>query len=183
MVDLVLIETVSYIAGALGVFVAAVFYVLNLRISQRNQELALKAQQQTLETRQAQLFQSIYSRFSTKEVLSDLTTIMTWEWRDYDDFMSKYGPGNPEAYLSFWELANFFEGLGIYLKRGFFDVSIIDDFLSGPIRIFWEKVRPVTIEHRRREAWPSYFEWVEYLYNEVHPVTIGQHPDTRPAPQ
>jgi hypothetical protein len=60
MVDLALLQSVSYIAGASGVCVAAIFYVLNLRISQKNQELMLqsqeqsaKAQQQTLETRQA----------------------------------------------------------------------------------------------------------------------------------
>ncbi|MCX6654296.1 MAG: hypothetical protein NTY03_04145, partial [Candidatus Bathyarchaeota archaeon] len=63
MVDLALLQSISYMAGALGVCVAAIFYVLNLRISQknqeinqRNQELSLKNQQQTLETRQAQMF-------------------------------------------------------------------------------------------------------------------------------
>jgi len=55
MVDLALLQSVSYIAGCVGVFIAAFFYVLNLRISQKSQQLMLKAQQQTLETRQFQL--------------------------------------------------------------------------------------------------------------------------------
>jgi len=55
MVDLALLQSVSYIAGYVGVFIAAFFYVLNLRISQKSQQLMLKAQQQTLETRQFQL--------------------------------------------------------------------------------------------------------------------------------
>jgi len=57
--------------AATGVLVAAVFYVLNLRISRRNQELSLRAleqsaqaQQQTLETRQAQMFLSIYNKIT-----------------------------------------------------------------------------------------------------------------------
>ncbi len=40
MVDLALLQSVSYIAGSLGVCVAAIFYVLNLRISQKNQEIS-----------------------------------------------------------------------------------------------------------------------------------------------
>jgi hypothetical protein len=47
MVNLALLQSASYIAGALGVCVAAIFYVLNLRISQRNQELTLKALEQS----------------------------------------------------------------------------------------------------------------------------------------
>ncbi|MCX6655794.1 MAG: hypothetical protein NTY03_11860, partial [Candidatus Bathyarchaeota archaeon] len=57
-----------YMVAATGVLVAAVFYILNLRISQKNQELslktqelALKSQDQTLETRQAQLFMQLYT--------------------------------------------------------------------------------------------------------------------------
>jgi hypothetical protein len=86
---------VSYIAGALGVCVAAAYYVLNLRITQKNQELTLKAleqsakaqelslktqetsaktqeltlkaQQQNLETRQAQLFMQLLDRWTSSE--------------------------------------------------------------------------------------------------------------------
>ena len=50
MVDLAEIQAAYYMVAATGVLVAAVFYILNIRISQRNQELMLKAQHQTLET-------------------------------------------------------------------------------------------------------------------------------------
>jgi len=36
MVDLVTLQTVSYIIGSLGVFVAAVYYVLNIQNNRRN---------------------------------------------------------------------------------------------------------------------------------------------------
>ena len=93
MVDLALLQSVSYIAGALGVCVAAAYYVMNLRITQKNQELslkaleqsakaqelslktqeiALKAQQQSLETRQAQLFMGIYNTAMSRDFISIL---------------------------------------------------------------------------------------------------------------
>jgi hypothetical protein len=60
MVDLALLQSVSYIAGALGVCVAAIFYVLNLRISQRNMR-------QTLETRKLQFVTSITNQLISEE--------------------------------------------------------------------------------------------------------------------
>ncbi|MDH5364755.1 MAG: hypothetical protein OEY99_02855 [Aigarchaeota archaeon] len=71
MVSFEEIQAAYYMVAATGVLVAAVFYVLNLRISRRNQELSLRAleqsaqaQQQTLETRQAQMFLSIYNKIT-----------------------------------------------------------------------------------------------------------------------
>ena len=165
------------IVTAASVTVAAIYYIFTLRINMRTQQLALKAQEQNLETRQAQLFQSVYSKFSAREVLQDFNAITLWSWRDYDDFMEKYGPNHPEHYVGFWELANFYEGIGVYLKRGLLDAGMIDDFLSGPIRIFWEKLRPIILEHRKRENWPTYGEWIEYLYNEIQPIALRQHPE------
>jgi hypothetical protein len=173
---LVDVQTIGVLVTAASVTIAAIYYIFTLRNNQRN----IKT---TLETRQAQLFQSTYSRFSSKEMMLDFIKLVSWEWRDYDDYMEKYGLNNPEEYAAFWEIANFFEGLGIYLKRGLFEADIIDDFLSGPIRIFWEKMRPIILEHRTRENWPSYFEWVEYLYNEIHPITLSQHPEMKAASQ
>ena len=60
MVDITLLQQVSYIAGALGVCIAAIFYVLNLRISQRNMRL-------TLETRRLSLIESIASHVTNEE--------------------------------------------------------------------------------------------------------------------
>jgi hypothetical protein len=48
-------QTVGVLATAASVTVAAVYYIFTLRINMKTQELALKNQQQTLETRQAQM--------------------------------------------------------------------------------------------------------------------------------
>ncbi len=50
MLEFATLQAVSYILGSLGVFVAAVYYVLNIQNSRRSHELMLKAQQQTLKT-------------------------------------------------------------------------------------------------------------------------------------
>ncbi len=65
MVDLTLLQSVSYIAGALGVCVAAAYYVLNLREVRLNRiasNLTTPSSYQSqsdLETRHAKLFMDI----------------------------------------------------------------------------------------------------------------------------
>ena len=84
MVELATLQTISYIAGATGVAIAALFYVLNLRISQRNQRL-------TLETRKAQLYMQIYQQLRSEESQRRIIDVLNMEWKDYDDFERKYG--------------------------------------------------------------------------------------------
>ena len=91
MVDLALLQSVSYIAGALGVCVAAFYYVVNLRISQKNQELMLKTQENDSQTRRVAMIEDITSRTSNVENLKRFFELMTYEWSDYADFNRKYG--------------------------------------------------------------------------------------------
>jgi hypothetical protein len=68
MVDIALLQSVSYIAGAFGVCVAAIFYVLNLRISQRNMKQTLE----TLINEEALLFAN-YLRGENKAWIPRIT--------------------------------------------------------------------------------------------------------------
>jgi len=40
LVELALLQSISYMAGALGVFIAAIYYVLNLRETNKNRKIA-----------------------------------------------------------------------------------------------------------------------------------------------
>jgi hypothetical protein len=84
MIDLALLQSISYIAGALGVCIAAIFYGLNLRISQRNMK-------QTLETRRIGLIDSITTRIANAEGRKNYQELMNYEWTDYDNFERRYG--------------------------------------------------------------------------------------------
>jgi len=62
MVDLAALSMVRDIVTILGVVGGFTYYVMTVRATQRNQALSLKAQEQQLETRQAQFFMQIYSQ-------------------------------------------------------------------------------------------------------------------------
>jgi hypothetical protein len=167
MFDLFFLQSVSYIAGALGVCVAAVYYVMNLRISQRNQTLSLKTQEHTLETRQTQLTMQLYEKMGTKEYLDNFLEILTqWSWKDYDDFKQKYGEkGDWKKWVIFGPVAVAWEQVGIMVKHGIFDPAMVYDMWAGFYTDFWEKIEPVVIGiNLEGESKGGYLEYAEDLY-------------------
>jgi len=161
MVDLSLLQSVSYIAGALGVCIAAVFYVLNLRISQRN----MKA---NTETRQFQLLMQLSAPQFTKEGFRTYFEFASMEWKDYDDFEKKYGSDvNPESLSVRDFVASWFNKAGILLRYGMIDRELLYDFLGPDSISQWNKYGEIVRTQRELYSIPEmYREW-EYLYNEM----------------
>jgi len=79
MVDPTVLTMVRDIVAILGVIGGFTYYVMTVRSSQRNQTLSLKAQEQALETRQAQLFMYIYDKWSSREYIKVRNEYSTWE--------------------------------------------------------------------------------------------------------
>jgi hypothetical protein len=186
MVDLALLQSVSYIAGALGVCVAAVYYVLNLRISQRNQELSLKAfensakaQQQTLETRQAQMFMDVYKQVTSNEFLTAWGKVAMSPWKTYEEWNDLYKKDS--AFRDAENLTQFFyEGLGTLVREELLPIRMVALLMCGMTRYHWERHVSMVEEGRRAIGHRRWFSEEEYLYDELIKY-LGVHPelDTR----
>jgi len=164
------IGLISVVVSAVSLSVAASYYVMNIKNAQKNMRT-------TLETRQAQLFMQIYSSFHEEEFFEKFTNILSWKWKDYDDFMGKYGyRADPKAWRTFGSVGAFFEGIGVLVHRGLIDVDLVGELLSRHIVFFWDKIKPISLEMRRRLEVPVDV-WLEYLYNEVKPVMSKQRLD------
>ena len=162
------LSTIRDLVAIFGVIAGFSYYVLTVRANHRNQ-------QQQLETRQAQLFMQIYTIYHSEEFIKSIEGIMKWEYTDYDEYMSKYGvDANPEAHMMYRKLFGYLEGLGVLVRRGFIDASLVDDLMSGAILIYWEKLEPYIVERRKRLNWPQVGEQIEYLYNQVKPIAERQ---------
>jgi hypothetical protein len=167
MVDLALLQSVSYIAGALGVCVAASYYVMNLRITQKNQELTLKAQQQTLETRRISTTQEIMRYATNPEVLKNFFETSLYEWSDYEDFERKYHSGlNPEEAAKIFQLWSIWSSMGSMMRKGVIKVEDIYDQSTGLI-YHWEKFKPIIEEYRKRWGGPIFLRDFEYVVGEL----------------
>jgi hypothetical protein len=115
-----------------------------MRATQKN----MKA---NLETRQAQLLMSLYQKWSEPEFQEAWTAINTVQYSSYDDYTAKYGAqSNPDFNRKLTILGSFFEGLGVFVKRGFIDASLVDDLMSMYIVSYWQKIGPLALEWRKR---------------------------------
>lgn len=150
MVD---IQTVSIVIASAGLFAAAVYYILQLRHQTR--------------MRQTDVFWRIYSSFNSKEFLEAWTKIFNLEFRDYNDFVKKYGlpfSGTPVS-IAIGMVGNLFEGAGFLLHRRLLDFELACEVL--PISMTWEKMKSIVEGTRQQYNFPTLYEWFEYLYNEV----------------
>jgi hypothetical protein len=159
MVD---VQTVSIILTGIGIIGAIVYYTLTLRSANR--------------TRQAQLFMQIYSQWYSKELCRQFEILMNMEWTDFDDFNRKM-VSDIEYATALRMVSRFFEGVGLYVKRGLIDVTMVDDLMSGG-----EKYRSIMVEARVQWNWPQLLEWLEYLYNEIMSIVEEQHSELKTYP-
>jgi hypothetical protein len=172
-VDLSLLQSVSYMAGALGVRIAAIFYVLNLRISKRNQELTLKNLQQTLETRQAQMFMNIYDQAKTNEFLTAyITVVIKNPWRNSEEYIEK--SKDQEFQVANWKIQTYYEGLGVLVREGLLNIRRWQ-LSTGVTRLVWEKFAPI-VEEARRSQGKRWLSETEYLYVELMKY-LEKHPE------
>jgi hypothetical protein len=157
MVDLVVLQSVSYVAAAIGVCIAAVYYVMTLRVQQINMK-------HTLETRQAQFMMQLNESMTNVEVYENWIELMNMEWTDLDDFEKKWGTGgNPEAAakrLSLWWRYGF---LGQLLQRDLVDREWLHSAFSTLVLQQWFKWEPIIMRIRKifnNPQWNADFEYI-----------------------
>jgi len=152
-------QTVSIVFAGLSIGIAAIYYTMTLRNSQR-------AQQLQLETRQVQLFAQLNDKTSTPQYLNNLKEVLSWTWDDFDDFLEKYGmEKNPDDWFKLISVVVPLQHLGILLNEGLIDPMLLWHW-RGPMPLFWDKFEPVVFEYRKRFESPPkgrLYEFIEDL--------------------
>jgi len=149
MVELAEIQAAYYMVAATGVLVAAVYYVMNIRYNKKAREM--------------EICRSFASDYVSEQGMQRYGTIMSMEWKDYEDFMKKYGYSNPEMFKLWTSQFFAFEMWGILIKSKIINADLIYDLGAyGAIKA-WEKFKPI-IEGRRGISWGhDYMINAEYL--------------------
>jgi hypothetical protein len=99
------------------------------------------------------------------------------QWKNYDDFMNKYGSeNNLEAWTSWLSIGAFFNGVGVLVKRGKIDIDLVEELLANAVLIAWFRMSPIILGWRERDPqfkglgrsgnYP-FLHGFEYLYNEI----------------
>ena len=141
------ISSISAVLTAIGVLTGVTFGIIQLRNLAR--------------TRYMDLLLRFYEAWYTKDFQAEYRRIFTAQFKDYDDYMKRYGWGEGFAVTGWFEL------LGIMLRKKYVDLDFVYDFLRHSIKLIWEKMQPVFEGYRKVIDDPTYYEHFEYLYNEI----------------
>jgi len=144
MVD---ITEISAMVAAAGVLLGVVYYLLDIRNQSR--------------MRQTSLVMGIYSTFGSEGFQATWQKALNRDSKNYDDYVREYG------LAEVWQVGVLFEGLGLLVHRKLVSIDMVDDLASGPVKNTSEKVKPVVEGYRLHFNQPQFYEWVEYLYNEL----------------
>jgi len=155
MVDL---QVISIILGALSFWIAAIYYVLNLKEISRNRRITLTT--------------TVLEPFMTKEGYGDLLDLLVMEWKDFEDFKNKYdhksNPENAKMRLAMW---NRFETIGMLCKEGLLDVYTLYGGIGGVLQVLWFKFKPIIERYRETEYDKEAYSHFEYLAERVYKYT------------
>jgi len=147
------IQTVSIAIASAGVFLAAVYYILQIR-HQRN-------------VRNSDLVIRLYTHCTSDEWEEAYMRILNAHFEDYEDFSRKYGgliSENPVS-IAAGKVSAFYEQLGYLLYRKLIDADMVFQLFS--IARPWNKIKPMAYGARKQLGQPNLYEWFEYLYNEM----------------
>ncbi len=150
------IQALSIVIAAASVVIGVIYSSFQLR----NQTKA----------RQTDLVLRLYSKWSDDKFMETYTTVLRkLEFKDYNDYVKKYGSplsGTPTSRK--WLITGlYFEGIGVLLHRKLIDIGLVDDLLSGPIKNMWERIKPLVKAVRKQLGQPTVMEYFEFLYNEM----------------
>jgi len=162
------IQMVSQIAGALGVCIAAIYYIINLKNNQKNMKT-------TLETRQTQLFMQLFAQYNTKDFMNDFGRVAyQMEYKNLADWQEKYSPMNNLDYWASWSrVGRFFDGVGILVKSGLIDVDLVVEELRELNLYSWDKMSSWVYEIRSVMKSESTWENFEFLAVEARKKHSG----------
>ena len=144
MVD---VQTVSIAVASTGVFLAAIYYIIQIRHQTK--------------VRQTDLVMRLYSTFGSKEFQDAWTRIESIEFKNYDEYVKKYGSGD------YVQCATFFEGIGVLLQNRLIDINLVDALFGVPLKYMYERMKPIIEGNKQQFHNQRVFEYFEYLYNEM----------------
>ena len=158
-------QTVSIAIASASVVAGVVYYSLLLRNQNRQMELQNKIRQADLAIRI-----NLWLNMSGVEFTQMNMRFSAIEFKDYEDFVKKYGPligsDSPES-VSFHVTSNYFAAVGVLLKRKLIDIDIVGD-LWGEYAIYaWNRREPLIRGFRKQFNMPRVWEPFEYLANEM----------------
>jgi len=151
------IPSISGIVAAIGVIVGVVITVQELRHLRKQRETELLVRL------------APWLNMSGSELQEAYVKVLNLEFKDYDDFVKKYGPPlveKPEQ-MAILTIGNYFEAIGALRRRKLLDINLVWDYWGETFIMIWEKLKPYAEGVRKEFNQPEFGDSTEYLFNEM----------------
>ena len=152
------LQTISIVIAAASVILAMLNSILESKRASNNDRLKI-------ETRQMNNFIQFARGSQTPEFLKAYHEITIYQqWNDVPDWYEKYGPqSNPDVYLRFTQICEYFNTIGLLVNIGIIDEKI--PYIQGGDAIIgiWRKVKPII--YSMRPAAPGLYTTFEIFAN------------------
>ena len=153
---MVQIENLPIVLTGIGIIVSILYYSNVLRNADQ--------------TRKTQMFMQLHQSKYQQEGLRSMFRLMTLEWNDYDDYMTKYGgtTGHIDIPSDLTSWVEYFDGIGLLVKENMIDVDTVYNITHARILFVWFKFETI-IKGLRNGPWgmPDYLANLEFLANEM----------------
>jgi hypothetical protein len=171
MVDVVLLQSASYVAAAIGVCIAAFYYVMTLRVQQANMREATNSRRATFVNNMLQQSGSVEWQQLGFEVFE-------MKWSDINDFMKKYdSTANPKLAAKRLAYLARYEAIGRQVKAGLISLDDIGAFSGYNLVTTWQKFRPIIENYRETEMPRNVYSEFEYAANAMQKKLTEDDPD------
>ena len=147
------ITSFSAAVAAISVLVGVIFAIFQMRDAAKTRHTGLIIQINPA------------LNITMKEVIESVSKILNMEFKNYEDYMDKYG--DPLSDIALHTITGYNDGLGYLLHKGLIDIETIEYILSGSTKSLWEKLKPITEGMRKQYNLPELSKWFEYLYKEL----------------
>ncbi len=162
MVTIEEIQAAYYMVAATGVLVAAIFYVLNLRVQQRNMRL-------NQETRQILLLLDYgESRDDTFRSIKLHNAMRNAQWDNYQDFRTRYFNDENVELMTYRAIKfNTYHKNGLMIRDGLMDIGTFVEYNGDSVVEIWRKYKDIILKTRKAYHLPTYLIGMEYLAEEI----------------
>ncbi len=146
------IQTISIVIASLSIVIAAIYYILVIRHQKK--------------ARQTDLIFRLLSVYNSKDFQEAVLRIQALDYKDYDDFVKKYGSLNAlnELHISLGMVGNFYETVGVLVSEKLLDINLVQKLFT--VEPTWKKGEPL-IREARKQGSPELYVWFENLYKEM----------------
>ena len=145
-----MLQPISWIAAAIGVCIAASYYVLNLR--------------ETTKNRRAATSNNVQQLFLTEEWQQRFLDVMSMQWKDFEDFKRKYDSSvNPQSYIKRNSILVQYDNVGRQYRSGVIDLDAFGSVSAYALVLTWLKFKLIIEGFRGLEYPRDGFSDFEYI--------------------